>query len=230
MQFLAGHPRSLPLALIGAAVLTLTGGGDLKATEAPVDISFRTADGGEVHAHLYGSGESAVVLAHGKVFDKESWQPLAELLAQQGVGVLALDFRGYGQSTSGTDADRLDLDVLGAVDYLEQRGVRIISLLGASMGGWAVGNAATQCAPGQLHKVILLAPVPIEEPQEMKAEAFVYVAAEDERGIERIRAQFERAPQPKRLEILSGSAHAQHIFKTDQADELRRIILSELTR
>ena len=143
--------------------------------------------------------------------------------------MLALDFRGYGKSTPGSEAERLDLDVLAAVDYLEEQGAGVISLLGASMGGWAVGNAAIQCAPGRLHKVILLAPAPIDKPQEMKAGAFVYVAAEGERGIGRIVKQFELAPEPKRLELLSGTAHAQHIFKTDQADELRRIIQSELS-
>ena len=40
--------------------------------------------------------------------------------------------------------------------------------------------------------------------------------------------QYERAPEPKRLEMLPGSAHAQHIFKTDQAEPLMQLILEFL--
>jgi pimeloyl-ACP methyl ester carboxylesterase len=45
----------------------------------------------------------------------------------------------------------------------------------------------------------------------------------------RIRAQYEKAPEPKELVILEGSAHAQFIFETDQADRLMREILRFLT-
>ena len=44
-----------------------------------------------------------------------------------------------------------------------------------------------------------------------------------------IRDQYERAPEPKQLVILEGSAHAQHIFNTDQGERLMREILRFLT-
>jgi len=231
MRQLAGNLRTIPLTLtLIAGLVGLLGSSPTSAEPAPADISFPTSDGGQIHAHLYGTGDRAVVLAHGKVFDKESWQPLAERLANAGLLVLALDFRGYGHSSPGEAGNRIDLDVLGAIDHLEGRGVSRISLLGASMGGWAVGSAATQVQPGRLDKVVLLAPAPIENPQAMKAESFVYFASEGERGFDRIKNQFEQAPDPKRLEVLSGDAHAQYVFKTDQASVLTAAIVTELTR
>lgn len=230
MRQLARDLRSLPLALMLAAVLMVVDGDRIWAEQTPLEISFSTSDGGEIHAHLYGNSDRAVVLAHGKVFDKESWRPLAEQLANQGLLVLALDFRGYGSSRAGSLAGRIDLDILGAIDYLESRGASSISLLGASMGGWAVGSAATQVQSGRLHKVILLAAAPIENPQEMKAVGFLYIASDGEGSIDRIKSQYELAPEPKRLELLSGRAHAQHVFKTDQLPVLTEVIVNELTR
>ena len=44
-----------------------------------------------------------------------------------------------------------------------------------------------------------------------------------------IREQYERAPAPKKLVILEGSAHAQHIFGTDQGARLLEEILNFLS-
>jgi hypothetical protein len=40
-----------------------------------------------------------------------------------------------------------------------------------------------------------------------------------------IQSYFEKAISPKKLALIKGSAHAQHIFKTPQAEELTKIIL-----
>jgi hypothetical protein len=108
-------------------------------------VSFLTRDGGLVHADLYGKGDRAVVLAHGRRFNKESWKTQAQALEQAGFHVLAIDFRGYGQS----------------------RG------------------------PGQSD---------------------------------------EKAPGPKELIILEGSAHAQFLFATDQGDRVMREIVRFLSQ
>src|ERR1051326_7519176 len=88
----------------------------------PKRVSFPTQDAGLIVADLYGQGGRGVVLAHGARFDKESWEKQAQVLAQAGFRVLALDFRGYGQS-KGPGQEQpftapLHLDVLAAVRYL----------------------------------------------------------------------------------------------------------------
>lgn len=44
-----------------------------------------------------------------------------------------------------------------------------------------------------------------------------------------IRDQYERAPGPKELVLLEGSAHAQHLFATDQGERLMAEILRFLS-
>lgn len=202
--------------------------GACRAAELPKAVSFAAKDGGEIHAHLYGDGDHAVVLAHGMAFDKESWQPLASQLSGQGLQVLALDFRGYGESTPGGEEGALWLDVVAAADFLRHRGARRISMLGASMGGGAVARASVEAPNGTFHKVILLAAAPIADPNRMKADSFLFVASREERLLPRVRQQFEQAPEPKRLAILESGAHAQHVFRTDQADALTQLIVDAL--
>lgn len=79
----------------------------LLAAASPAGVAFRkvsfdTSDGGKIHANLYGGGSHGVVLAHGAVFDKESWDKQATRLVQAGLRVLAIDFRGYGDSRPGS--------------------------------------------------------------------------------------------------------------------------------
>jgi hypothetical protein len=41
----------------------------------------------------------------------------------------------------------------------------------------------------------------------------------------RIKAQYEKAPEPKKLVVLEGSAHAQYLFETDQGERVMGEIL-----
>ena len=188
------------------------------------EVSFLAADGGRIVANQYGDGAHAVVLAHGMVFDKESFAELAEVLAQRGFTALAIDFRGYGESTAGSEERALHLDVLAAVRYLHDEGAKRVSILGASMGGGAAARASTQAEPGDIECLILLSSMPIDEPEKMTGRK-VFIASADERLMPRIREQFDRAAEPKRLIVLDGDAHAQHIFRTNQAERLTELIV-----
>ena len=86
---------------------------------AQTPVSFQTLDGGLIYADQYGKGDRGVVLAHGGRFNRESWANQALLLAGAGFRVLAIDFRGEGQSRGGmpglpSDEGR-QFDVLAAV-------------------------------------------------------------------------------------------------------------------
>src|SRR5271165_4580712 len=121
--------------------------GQIPAQEA---VTFPAPDGYRLHADLYGKGDRAVVLAHGGRFTKESWRKQAEILADAGFRVLAVDFRGYGQSVPGSQTQdwKHYPDVLAAVRYLHNAGVKSVSIVGASMGGDAAGDAAVQANAG----------------------------------------------------------------------------------
>jgi pimeloyl-ACP methyl ester carboxylesterase len=216
----------LPLAILA---LTLIAGNAM----AQKTVSFPTEDGGVVFADLYGSGGRAVVLAHGARFNKESWAPQAKQLLAAGFQVLAIDFRGYGQSHGPGDKNALsaplELDVLAAVRYLHAHGARSVSIIGGSMGGMAAGDASIASHPGEIDRLVLLAAAPNGPADKLKSPALFIVARDDASGdglrLPGIRAQYEKAPNPRKLIVLDGSAHAQYLFQTNQAERVMQEIL-----
>ena len=203
------------------------------AASAQTTVSFPTEDGGLVYADTYGEGERAVVLAHGGQFNKESWKKQAETLVAAKFRVLALDFRGYGKSKGPGDSDPADAplyqDVLAAVRYLRKHGAKSVSIVGASMGGWAAGDASIASQPGEIDRLVFLGSAPSGRAEKLKSPSLFIVArddaSEDGPRLPGIREQYEKAPEPKDLIVLEGSAHAQFLFQTDQADRLMREIL-----
>ena len=68
----------------------------------------------------------------------------------------------------------------------------------------------------------------------MQGRKLFITTREDFRGegalrLPEIRDQYDRAPGPKQLGILEGSAHAQYIFDTDQGERLMQEILRFLS-
>src|SRR5262249_46043878 len=144
-------------------------------------------------------------------------------LADRGHQVLAIDVRGYGHSATGSDSRALFEDVLAAVRYLRGGGVDRVAVCGASMGGRAAGEAAVRAAPGEIDRLILLSPVAIADPERLR-EPVLFVASEKEPMAAQVTDEYRRAPEPKQLVLLPGTAHAQHIFATEQAGRLRTTI------
>jgi pimeloyl-ACP methyl ester carboxylesterase len=221
----------IPAALIAALLFAALAG-------AQQTVSFTTDDGAVIYADLYGAGEHGVVLAHGGQFNKESWAPQANELVAAGFRVLAIDFRGYGKSHGPGDKDvmsaPIELDVLAAVRYLHQAGAKTVSVVGASLGGWAAGDASIIGKPGEIDRVVFLGSAPGKPADKLKCASLFIVARDDADGQEPrlpgIRAQYDKAPQPKKLIIVNGSAHAQFLFKTDQGPRVMQEIVRFLTK
>jgi len=199
----------------------------LAGCSSPKLVSFPTQDGGVVYADQYGSGDQGLVLAHGMVFNKESWTTQAKAFGDAGFKVLAIDFRGRGQShgPDGGESNNEDgyYDVLGAVEYLRENGAETVSVIGASFGGWAASTAAVK-TPGSIDRIVLLASM-VDEPEKLTGRKLFILARDDGRTesgsrLERVEGEFERTTEPKGFVILEGSAHAQFLFETDQGDRL----------
>lgn len=218
-----------PILLFAALLLAIAG-------QAQTTVSIPTSDGGEIFADLYGQGDRGLVLAHGGRFNKESWRPQAEQFASAGFHVLAFDFRGYGKSHGPGQADMftapMHLDVLAAVRYLHSLGAKTVSIVGASFGGGAAGDASIASAPGEIDRIVFLASSPNGPADKLKSPSLFLLARDDSNGdgprLPGIRAQFEKAPEPKKLVIVDGSAHAQYLFQTPQSkhvmDEILRFL------
>ena len=199
----------------------------------PREVSFSTQDSGLVYANLYGAGDRGVVLAHGGRFNNESWDKQAQVLARAGFRVLAIDFRGYGKSRGKAQAespyDGVHFDVLAAMRYLRETGARTVSVIGASFGGGAAAEAAIACEPNEIDRLVLLAHSPIDHPEKMQGRKLFVLSHDDANAagprLPKICVQYEKAPEPKQLIILEGSAHAQFLFETNQGERVTREIL-----
>ena len=197
--------------LIASMVVLLLAG----AAAAQKTVSFPTEDGGLVYADAYGEGVRGVVLAHGGRFNKESWEQQARTLASAGFQVLAIDFRGYGKSKGPGDAHPMDaplhLDVLAAVRYLRETGAKSVSIVGGSMGAGAAGDASIASRPGQIDRLVFLGGSPNGPAEKLKSASLFIVARDDSNDdgprLPRIQEQYKKAPEPKALIILEGSAH-----------------------
>jgi len=192
----------------------------------------------QVHGDLYGHGPRAVILAHGGRFHKESWKPQALAFAKAGFMVLSVGFRGDhanpdgSPGSFGSDAENA-ADVLAAVAYLHSIGAKSISAVGGSLGGDAVGNADAQSKPGTFDRIVILASEGGDTPEELTGRKLFILARDDVSGdgprLPGITSHYEKAPQPKKLVLLEGSAHAQFLFDTPQGPRLLEEIMHFLT-
>lgn len=124
--------------------------------------------------------------------------------------------------------------MLAAVRYLRKDRAKTVSVVGASFGGDAAGDASGEAEQGEIDRVVLLATGAYTPPAKLKGRK-LFIVARDDLGpgdiprLPKIRAQYEKATEPKELVILDGSAHAQFIFETEQGERLMREILRFLS-
>ena len=101
------------------------------------------------------------------------------------------------------------------------------------MGGSAAGDAAIEAEPDEIDRIVLLAASVDGPPEKLKGRKLFIVARDDANSdgprLPKIREQYDKAPDPKKLVILAGSAHAQFIFATDQGERAMREILRFLS-
>ena len=225
-----------PLAgLLFIFVVLLSSGSLLAQNEVTFPLPNQAA---QIHGDLYGHGPRAVILTHGGRFHKESWKPQALALANAGFMVLSIGFRGDHANPDGTpgsfgsDAENA-ADVLAAVAYLHSIGAKSISAIGGSLGGDAVGNADAQSPPGTFDRIVILAAEGGDTPEKLTGRKLFILARDDSNGsgprLPGITTHYEKAPQPKKLVLLDGTAHAQFLFDTPQGPRLLEEILHFLT-
>ena len=100
------------------------------------------------------------------------------------------------------------------------------------MGGDYAAEAA-EAEPEALDRLVLLAAGAYTPLLHMKGRKLFILARDDANAegprLPKIRAQYEKAREPKQMIVLNGSAHAQFLFETDQGERLMREILRFLS-
>ncbi len=191
------------------------------------EVNFTSADGGDIKGSLFGSHPDIVILAHGKIFNKESYYDLCDILLKNKISSLTFDFRGYGNSKQGGAGPyAYGEDIIGAVKFAQSLDfVKNITLLGSSMGGGAVLNASKLYKPSEIKSVIALSPVYAEGVDFIEVPIH-YIGSEGEQFAEGIKKMHAMTKSPKTLRFFKGAAHAQNIFGTEAKDELISLIIS----
>jgi pimeloyl-ACP methyl ester carboxylesterase len=102
----------------------------------------------------------SVLFLHGGGQNRYSWKNTCQILADEGLHVVALDSRGHGDSDRCPDAnysvDALCIDTLAVIDQIG----RPVILIGASMGGMTGILAADRAGPDTVTKLVLVDVVP----------------------------------------------------------------------
>jgi dienelactone hydrolase len=209
-----------------------------QAVNEPQPVSFGTEDGGTISGIVYGKSPRAVVLVHGGQYRKEGWDSQARSLVDVGFMALAIDLRGFGGSTGPGQTDPytapLYLDVLAAVRYLRATGAQVVSVIGASMGGWAAADAVALAKAGEISRLVLLGAGAGNQPPGLLVGPKLLIASREDRSEDGLRLpgiekSFEKMPKPKRLLIVSGSAHAQAMFSTPVGGQVTREMIRFLS-
>ena len=121
--------------LLGAGALLLTAG------RAPTDRFTKSADGTPIHYVAAGAGEPALLFVHGWCCDASYWQLQMEHFASTH-RVIAVDLAGHGQS--GLDRGEWTMAAFAADvnAVLDQEKLNDVVLVGHSMGGAVIAEAA----------------------------------------------------------------------------------------
>lgn len=109
-------------------------------------VTIPTADGLQLDAWFLASGRVGVVVFPGNAGNRSLRAPLAEALADVGLSVLLIDYRGYGGNPGRPSEKGLLIDGRAAADWLSGRGgVEQVVYFGESIGAAvAIGVAGSR--------------------------------------------------------------------------------------
>jgi alpha-beta hydrolase superfamily lysophospholipase len=210
-------------------------------TAAPLDdiirthtVTFETPDGATITGELYGSGETAVIFSvMGNC--KPGWREFAQLTAAQGFAALTYLWRGCRENGN-IDNDEIKKfvdDLRGAVAFMRKQGARKIILAGASLGGVAAANLAIESHADGL--IVLASPAEIPQwgfkinAADMNTnipKLFISAENDDTVALDKTRALFDLAAEPKEWQTYPGSAHGTDLFETESKEEIQKRILN----
>ncbi|MDP8925912.1 MAG: alpha/beta hydrolase [Actinomycetota bacterium] len=191
------------------ATSSSAGGGESESDTAGEWVSV-----GDTAAIVWGKGDRGVVLSHGAAYDAASWESQGQTLGENGAVALAVEDTSPGS-------------LLFAIEYLKKEyGVGGVSLIGASAGAGPVLQVAEEY-PEEMNQIILLSGT--GDVSGLGEYPKLFVASEGEEIADEVRRMADQAPgdQNEAL-ILSGDAHAQAIFQTEEGERLMRVILERL--
>ena len=221
--------------VVGSAVLTvlLSLHSAVGLAAAANDVQFPSADGHQLTGSLWANADGpGVLLFHQCNSSRAMYQELGAELSQSGFKVLAIDFRGFGDSQgdglSMADADqdgRRELfsgfpkDAEAAYAYLNEQGSgQVVGALGASCGGWQV-VALANAHPELIRLGFFSSGLNAEHERDlyrMTDRQFLFVVAEGDNSAARPAGTIMyRASGRTTMHLYPGDAHGYPLFEQD---------------
>lgn len=227
------------LAMLMAVVLVFGLPAESRASQR---VSFRSDDGVVLAATWYEppSRGPAVILVHMLHRSRRDFDALASRLESEGIGALALDLRGHGdsQGSIGQDLASMVADVKAARRFLTGRSdvTGRIGLLGASLG--ANLAALEAAADPTVASLVLLSPsldyrgVRIEAAmRKFAARPVLMVVSDDDPYASRSARELEKGTRGREVLHLSAAGHGSTMLERDPSlmgslvDWFRRTLL-----
>ena len=224
----SGFSRKAAAAALLASLLLIP-----TETSAAQRVTFRTDDGVTLAATWYEPSSRtgpAVILVHMLTRNRREWEAMAQQLASDGIGALAMDLRGHGESGAGPlgPPDRVDystmvLDLRAARRFLAQRSdvqQTRVGVAGASLGA----NLAALLASSDpsIASLALLSPsldyrgLRIEAAARKVTRPMLLVAADDDPYASRSARELQKAGGgPRELLILKQAGHGTAMLGRD---------------
>ena len=199
------------------AVVTMFGsiaGSGLTATPVAVEAERIELPNGAGEALYWQGSPQAVLLAHGAIYDAESWSDQARVIQSEGYSVLAVEE---------ISADSILTAIMWLIDA---RGAAGVVVIGASAGGSGALDALSERPEGVVGLVLLGATGSVEELSDYPK---LFTASEGEGMRDRLEQMAEAAPgDENRVEIVPGEAHAQETFREPAGETLLDLIIDFL--
>ena len=207
-------------------------------------VSFRAEDGVTIAATWYEPAvrpAPAVILVHMLNRSRRDWDSFASRLAFSGIGALAIDLRGHGDSShirpdpADPDYSVMLKDILAGRRYLGSRSDVLpsrIGLVGASLGA---NLAALAGADGSFASVVLLSPSLDYRGLRIEAAIKKYgkrqlllVASDDDAYARRSALELKKSNGAAELLTLNAAGHGTRMF--DRAPDLPQALIEFLRR
>lgn len=245
-----GHRRWTLVACAAAAALALGAGGPGVMAAGTQRVTLRTEDGATLAALWYEPSSRpapAVILVHMLHRSRRDWDAFAHRIAGEGIGALAIDLRGHGDSqrygmpatSPESGYSPMVLDVKAARRYLASRTDVLqsrVGIAGASLGANVAVLAAA--ADETVASMALLSPtleyrgLRIEQIAKKITRPVLLVAASDDWYASRSARDLHKAGGgPRELLVLEQAGHGTTMLSRDEnlartlVDWFRRTLL-----
>ncbi|MBF0445581.1 MAG: hypothetical protein HQL68_08315 [Magnetococcales bacterium] len=180
-----------------------------------IEISLRTSSGAKIEGGFVGGKyKKAVILIPEMSLPKESWYEFAKVLHEFGFSVLLIE----GNAIS------------AALNFLINKGVEEINLIGAGLGGEVILDALQKPISRRIKRMVVISPYePVHVNNDFVRKFFVMSKNDWQVPIDDVVAAYNNTAEPKQMKIYPGSAHGQSFFESKHSKELVGIILNFLT-